>query len=831
MKIYIKKTAKANFELLETPDKELGKGGQARVFNIQTKGYENYCLKKFIREEDARKNYDRIAYMIQNPPKNIMGNSSFRICWPTAFAYDMQQNFIGYVMPLAFPNSRDLKILEVYNAKPISQQAKYKKYPDWFDKYELDSNIGLKNRMKMLCNWAIAIYSLHETHKYVVVDLKPENVMATSSGKISIVDTDSFQISENGKILYPGAAYTPAYFPPEGKYIQQSKQPFPMSCDCFAAAVCFYKILTGVHPYGGTIKLSPYNQLETEEEFINAGLFAFGDKKQYLRFNHDFNLHQNFDNLSPTIQQLFIRSFGQDPNKRPTMEEWGKALHESATSNISLIRSVVKPTKTNRLTIQIKDVKFKDEDFDGNIIRDSGSRLYSDVEYLAPQITYQVLQTGAPIDIWYKIYSPNGSLIYGNDSKAGFTWKGTVRCDAMTTFTVTLGGFGNTNKNCYEQTGTWRIEFYEGDKCLYKTTFEIYPKTTYTPPIKRTPTPTPPIKPIRTSSWDKFKDVIEDIGDWFEDDSPEFIGPLLHVISLIVYITYIVMAWNDNGFLGALLTGVIGMFLLGIAYYVNVVLAKIVQWVFRFIFYNVWTLIASLIIGLLCLLVPSVLNIVDNSSRDKVEATPVEQVVQTTTYYCISKSGLKVRNAPSTSAPQLGSLVYGEAVEVIQIVGEFAKIKYEQAEKEYAWVSRNYISRTMPSQPATPKANAISITSVKFANSDYNGYNMTNYGVQLYSDLQYLTPRVTIKPLSAEKKCELQMKIFCPDQSLMTGATSPEGYTYSKEVTIYKNNPVIRLPGWGSKSGDLYTPGTYRFEIWCDGDKLYTTNIDIKSRE
>ena len=107
----------------------------ARVFKIQTKGYEDYCLKKFIREEDAQKNYDRIAYMIQNPPQNIMGSSSFRICWPTAFAYDMQKNFIGYIMPLAFSNSRDLKILEVYNAKPISQQTKYKKYPDWFDKY------------------------------------------------------------------------------------------------------------------------------------------------------------------------------------------------------------------------------------------------------------------------------------------------------------------------------------------------------------------------------------------------------------------------------------------------------------------------------------------------------------------------------------------------------------------------------------------------------------------------------------------------------------------------------------------------------------------------
>lgn len=841
MKIYIKKTETANFELIETPDKELGKGGQARVFNIQTRGYESFCLKKFIREEDARRNYDRIAYMIQNPPKNIMGSSSFRICWPTAFAYDMQKNFIGYIMPLAFSNSRDLKILEVYSAKPISQR--YKKYPDWHDKYELDSNVGLKNRMKMLCNWAIAIHSLHETHKYVIVDLKPENVMATSSGKISIVDTDSFQISENGKILFPGAAYTPSYFPPEGKDIQQSKVPFPISCDCFAAAVCFYKILTGVHPFSGTIKLSPYNQLETEEEFISAGLFAYGEKKQYLRFTKDFNLHQNFDNLSPTIQQLFIRAFGKDPSKRPTMEEWGKALHEAAISNTSLIRSIVKPAKTNSLKIQIKEVKFGDEDQNGNYNRAIGSELYTDVEYLKPQITYQVLQTSAPIDIWYKIYSPKGILQEGSNSKPGFTWKGSVSCDTKSTYTTVLGGFGNSNKNCYDEAGTWRIEFYEGDICLYKTTFRIMPKIDLDDTIRKyaasiSTSTYQPKNTYKYSRWEKFKDKIKAIGDWFSaDDFETTLGAILYVGALIVYIVSIITAWNNDGFWNALLTGILGLFVLGIAYYALVIAAMLIKWILRLIFYNVWTLFTTLIAALLFSIAPFASSWIDNMhGRDftkNEKIAPIEPVIQTTTYYCTSKSGLKVRNAPSTNSSQLGSLTYGESVEVIEITGEFAKIKYEHANSKQAWVSSKYISTAKPTLTTNTtektKSDEIQITSVSFANIDYNQNILADYGSQLYSNVQYLTARIFIKPLSSKKTCKFQVKIYRPDQRLMSGTTSPEDYTFNQEITINTGNSVLYFMGWGNVNGNAYSPGIYKYEIWCDGEKLYTATVNIKS--
>jgi hypothetical protein len=57
--------------------------------------------------------------------------------------------------------------------------------------------------------------------------------------------------------------------------------------------------------------------------------------------------------------------------------------------------------------------------------------------------------------------------------------------------TAIIGGFGNDECNYYNETGTWRIEFYDGDTCLYRTTFEICSKLTPKPTSKPTPkTPT-----------------------------------------------------------------------------------------------------------------------------------------------------------------------------------------------------------------------------------------------------------------------------------------------------------------------------------------------------
>lgn len=63
----------------------------------------------------------------------------------------------------------------------------------------------------MLHNWALATEIIHNSGKYIIVDLKPENVLATADGKISVVDTDSFQIIDGSK-KFPGPVATPEYF-------------------------------------------------------------------------------------------------------------------------------------------------------------------------------------------------------------------------------------------------------------------------------------------------------------------------------------------------------------------------------------------------------------------------------------------------------------------------------------------------------------------------------------------------------------------------------------------------------------------------------------------
>lgn len=477
MIIYIKERLSSSFEVITVANKPFSEGGQGKVYNILTPKFEEYCL-KYYKGSLAKANYERIKFMIENPPHNIMDNDGFRICWPTAFAYDENKNFIGYIMPLAFPKSRDLIILSTYNAKPISQQPRYRKCPEWFDKYELDTSSGMQNRIKMLCNWIIAIESVHQTGKYVIIDMKPENVMATASGKISIIDTDSFQISQNGKILFDGPVFTPEYFPPEGATIEKSKLPFPVTVDYFAAAVCFYKILTGVHPYAGTIKNPPYDNIEQIGEAIQNNLFAFGEKKNYLSFNDNFNLHKHFENLPYEIQQLFIRAFGK-PKNRPGMKEWAMTFRKVIGSIDGIKGNKVKPKNDERPSIEIIDVKLGNCSEEGTLVSAPGSLLYEDSMFVMPKISYRLLKSGlSSVKMFYKLISPSGISYEGSERK-GFA--ASVNLDTSdNTGNSQIGesylpGFGSNDKQFFKETGLWTLEFYENDKMLYRQGFYINP--------------------------------------------------------------------------------------------------------------------------------------------------------------------------------------------------------------------------------------------------------------------------------------------------------------------------------------------------------------------
>ena len=695
MTILIKKSTTANFETIEINDTPLGKGGQGAVHNITTSKYSaDYCIKIYIR--DAEKMHKKIEYMVVHPPQ-IIRDTSFRICWPTALAYNTKKEFVGYMMPLAFPKGHDLTILSVYRSKPLSQLKRFKDKVEWHNKYELDTSEGIINRVKMLCNIAIALHTIHSTGRYVLVDLKPENIDATGAGKVSIMDTDSIQISENGKILYPATAFTPEYFAPEGKELKRLNRPFTLQCDYFAAAVCFYQILTGTHPYSGTVLKSPYDNCTEIADCISNGLFAFGEKQKYIDLPSAFNLQQNFYNLPSTIQGLFKRAFGSQASKRPTMEEWGRTFHEIIRGGIKVGPSVVK-RDTAGIPLKITNVTFADEDYEGNEIRSSGSKLYNDTTYLVTYLSYTVLNNVGSVDIYYKIIDPNGVLVTNTNTK------GVLELTAKGSYTKRLGGWGNKNKTAYSTPGEYNIEFYYKGKCLYKSKFTIHDSLSKIPsgtiPSIPLPVYTPTTKKSMRSSgglWRRMNDAIKGFGERIDDSIDSLSDPKVWtiIIGIIGALGLIAAAISTDSIFWGI---VVAFFGLGIGYYVVFIggavisfIVRFILYIFRYLCYNIYTVILAILITVGVIIGPRINELIDNRSGAKtVVVAPKVNTEVTTTYYCTASDVLNIRSSPNKDARVIGAIRRGQSVQVYNIVNGYAKFKYGSG---YGYASIKYLNK------------------------------------------------------------------------------------------------------------------------------------------
>ena len=304
-------------------------GGEGRIYRYYHSKLGDCRIKLYHSINKAAKRKDKIYFLIKNRFPTI--HPKIQYCWPLAAVYDeFGINFLGFIMEATPNNSRDLTILSNHIiGRTIKQEfpREYKWYEN--DKYELNSLIGIKNRITLLINWAVAIRAIHNKGIYCLADIKPENVFITPDGSISIIDIDSMQIHTND-IFYKASAVTPEYFPREA-YIQKSSgQPLMSSCDSFAFGCCAYMVLTGTHPYNNIILKPPYNTLEysTIASCIKADLYIRGNKANYIsKVSKDYDLQSNFDKLPYSIRLVLNKSLGKADN-RPTFDEWVKFLKQ-----------------------------------------------------------------------------------------------------------------------------------------------------------------------------------------------------------------------------------------------------------------------------------------------------------------------------------------------------------------------------------------------------------------------------------------------------------------------------------------------------------------------
>ncbi len=305
-------------------DKPFASGGEGSIYKALSSSthLHNVCVKVYHPHIVNQERERRIKYMALNPPERIR-DEGFLLGWPLDYVTDQAGRFLGFVMPLGFPGSKELVTL-------TSTQMSRKLDNQWYDRYNRDLGERARiRRLKLICNIAIPVHILHATGKYVLKDLKPQNVMATADGRIVMVDMDSIQIAEFGKVLFAGTAATPEYMPPEfyseglGKKATDVISP---SWDTFSLGIIFYQLLFGIHPYVVTPKKLRDDSANNISQNIALGLFPFGAKKNQIKVRPP--LHDKFLSLPQEFQKLFIRTFSSASYDRPTAEEWGRYIHQ-----------------------------------------------------------------------------------------------------------------------------------------------------------------------------------------------------------------------------------------------------------------------------------------------------------------------------------------------------------------------------------------------------------------------------------------------------------------------------------------------------------------------
>jgi DNA-binding helix-hairpin-helix protein with protein kinase domain len=291
----------------------VGHGGEACIYAVPSD--ENLVAK--IYHKPTTSYAQKLQAMLDNPPLNPTDNlGHISIAWPQELlqSADGSGKIVGFVMP----RIRGMRpIMDFYNPGVRRQHCPLFNY---------------QYLLRTARNLAAAFAALHAS-RYCIGDVNESNILVSDTALVTLVDTDSFQVTEPlQNVVYRCSVGKPEYTPPELQNKTFADYDRESYHDLFGLGVLIFQLLMeGTHPFSGIFQggIEP----PTYQGRILSGHFTYSQRKQvpYL----PTPISPGWDLLHPSLRDLFVRCFeeGHDnPRLRPNAQTWLSALTEVEAS-------------------------------------------------------------------------------------------------------------------------------------------------------------------------------------------------------------------------------------------------------------------------------------------------------------------------------------------------------------------------------------------------------------------------------------------------------------------------------------------------------------------
>ena len=310
-------------QTIQLSERPFATGGEGALYHVVAPvAWQGQVVKLLHERKRTPERQAKAAYLAAHPPP-VPPSASATIVWGQHLLHDASGHFVGWIMPHASGEQ-----LEWLTTPKLPRQAT----TDWAD-WKRGTPLSKAKRLALGHRIAAIVHALHQTGRYCLADLKPDNLLVQPSGVVALVDTDSMAVLEQGNPLFGTVVATPEYSPPEYHQQGTAAQLSP-AWDHFSLAVILYRLLLGVHPFAASTA-APYDHCVTLADKIQAGLFVQAPVP-LVQWVSRPPLHDGFEALPLVLKRLFVRAFQTghaQPSARPTALEWATALAQSHEGN------------------------------------------------------------------------------------------------------------------------------------------------------------------------------------------------------------------------------------------------------------------------------------------------------------------------------------------------------------------------------------------------------------------------------------------------------------------------------------------------------------------